>query len=333
MKEERLKDLVLDFTDVDEFTRNRVVIESRKSNFLKNFFGYKIFSKLKIYSHDIVPEKEPSSREDNSPIKVCTSTGEIFTLDHLFDFGSFPDLDEELILELVETKEFLTFWMDNWYRISKKTLLKLIIKFKNTLGKMVNEKITNSFAYSLFKIDFKNIEKTHIPYVDLISENFNLGKQEKLKFLQFEDFEEFFCEIKRLAIRRQFMKKYLIGKFYDDILGTEIGARTFQKFLKDEIMIEILRDCEEYVIPFDLSNIAGGFFNKKDTEIKLKNLSRDFNRDHLFLKIFPSKTILIDFIIKFLDKNFHQYRDSLQVCKLISVLVDYSDAWLVSIKK
>lgn len=331
IEEEEMKDLKLDFTSANEFCNSKIYLPPKDGNFIKNFFGGTFYENIKNTKGDKILKEDEI--ENNNKEEFTLINGYKFSIDDNFDWGFLLNLKEEEILYLVSDKRFYSTFQINWHKIPKVILSRLAIKFLAKMGEMSFVKNQSSFLYLLLRIDFSGLDSSHILFEDYVEGNYLITAE----FLEneenyYSDIEEFKAEVLRLKIRNEYIKNILIERFEDDYFYNEISVRTFQKFLKDEIMAKRLSLDEDYFQRINFSCVDFQCFKNPKRNYNVSRILKTHPVD-LSKKIIPLNNLLLDYTLEFVNNNFDRFGNSLNMTKTILTLSDFVEIKMVSYRK
>lgn len=328
IKRDVIPHINLDFGSVDQYAQTKISLPKKSGSFVKNFFGKDFFGG----SVDTPEEAKPHSPRLLIQLEHSRSTFEL--KDDGMDLEKLALLDKQDILQLAGDKQFLTIFQKIWPRVKKKHLFTMLKKLRSDLFALSFSKNHSTFIYFLMKLDFSDIENSYMLYNDYYTNNYNIDSVGMVEG-QYKSYEEYMSEVKRLIVREEFVQNYILRDF-DSVFQNEISHRMFQKFLKDDILIERLKEDSCFQRLDFSSNVTSFIIDGPKTIhnsiFKVITTSK-LSPQNLKLRIIPSKSHLLERTINFVNINFLDYKQSLQMTKTITTIIDFTEVKLVSFKE
>lgn len=329
ISEINLKGIKLNFDLENEYAKSKVTLPSRTSNFIKNFFGTKFYWRIKNKNTQYKEKSHNFERSVDIENVYDLPSGGVLRTGSNFSWEKLLKLSANDILSLAAQKDFLHFVQQNWENLKKSQLLKLIFKLRENLYEMCFTKNHNTFVYFLLKIDFSRLDNYFMLYEDYCQNVFDSGIETNNKTPVFENFEEVYSETIRMLIREEFIEKIIIKDFDEEFYKSNISVRTFQKFLKDEIMCERIKKSDEYFQKVEFNNFKSWIIEVGESAIPHRKIQKKAE-ENLNRMIIPKKSKLLNFVINFTNQNFTRYKNSIHMTKTLLTLIDFLDIKLVS---
>lgn len=327
----RLDGLELDFGSIDSSAQESLNLNFKDEGFTKNFFG-------RNFMKNIQKKLNVSSKSDNESDGVDEGTNgkeksksskskfriKVNNFDKPIELNS--DFDLEILIGLgkpdlqilAERKFFVIFVQKNWRKFRKRNML--IVAKKMVKGLRITEltQTQGNFIHLLMKVDFVNIEDNYMLFDGFKRIQDWDKKYPRYQQTQYESYEEMISEVERLRMRDWFIREVILKNF-SEFFNNDIGHRMILKFLKDELLVERLKN-DRIFHRVDVSPQA--YFSQDELQGWFRKLGRG-------KKLIPSGTPLLDFLISFVNENFFELRNSTKMDILMTNLFVFTEIKLV----
>lgn len=343
------KSFEIDLKETDRKSILSLNLNLKNLSFVKNFFGKNFFDKIQKNNEkrklklEIQSKKSEEQKIENTRLKLELDSGEktiVFNED--FDFKFLLEITKRDLLFLTKEKNFVSFIQKNWIRLSKAHMSTLLGQLKNDFLQLTYTRNQCNFLYFLMKINFTEIEKVYMLYQDYKSKNY-VEKENTVSANHEEErfytgIEEFKSEIERLRMRDQYIREVILENF-EKMYKDEIGYTVIQKHLKDEVKIERIKRGRVYLrLDFSKDAISYNDRNGSPRQLNLTEFLGNFDQkdpefDPFQMKLIPSATPLLSFVIKFVNRNFFLLKNSNMMEKTMTTIIDFTEIKLVSYRR